>query len=113
VEDIKAVTKKGKRAPYSGTLSQGIKRGTLVTHRRWGKATVEGTMDGKLSLHDPQTNKRLTQSAKVMDCKPIKLLRWRTWLAPVAETTTFPAPNKEDSLPPRLEKRGVSASRVR
>ena len=33
----------GKRKPYGGTLSQGIKRGTLVTHPKWGKATVGGT----------------------------------------------------------------------
>ncbi len=72
----------GKRKPYGGTLSQGIKRGTLVNHPRRGKATVGGTMDGKLSLHDPQTNKRLTQSARAADCKLIKLLRWRVHLVP-------------------------------
>src|SRR5260221_438875 len=74
--------KGGKRKPYGGTFSLGIKRGTLVRHPRWGKAYVGGTMDGKLSLHDPQTGKRLTQSAKVMACRPIKLLRWRTRLLP-------------------------------
>ncbi len=73
----------GKRKPYGGTLSQGLKRGTLVKHPRWGKATVGGTMDGRLSLHDPETNKRLTQTAKVMDCQMVKLLRWRTRLLPL------------------------------
>ena len=72
--------KKGKRKPYGGTLSQGIKRGTLVKHPKWGKATVGGTRDGKLSLHDPETNKRLTQTARVVDCKLIKVLRWRVRL---------------------------------
>ena len=61
----------------------GIKRGTLVKHPKYGKAYVGGTMDGKLSLHDPHTGKRLTQSAKVAECQRIKLLRWRTWLVPV------------------------------
>jgi RRXRR protein len=75
--------KGGKRKPYGGTLSCGIKRGTLVTHPKWGKATVGGTMDGRLSLHDPETNRRLTQTAKVMDCYAIKLLRWRTRLIPL------------------------------
>jgi hypothetical protein len=79
----------GKRKPYGGTLSQGIKRGTLVKHPKWGKATVGGTMDGRLSLHDPYTNKRLTQTAKVSDCQRIKLLRWRTWLIPL-----HPSPKK-------------------
>lgn len=74
--------KGGERRPYGGTLSQGIKRGTLVKHPRWGKAYVGGTMDGKLSLHDPHTGKRLTQSARVADCRLIKLLRWRTRLLP-------------------------------
>jgi hypothetical protein len=75
-----------KRKPYGGTLSLGIKRGTLVWHPKWGKATVGGTMDGKLSLHDPETNRRLTQSAKVSDCTLIKGLRWRTRLVPSSTT---------------------------
>ena len=79
--------KKDRRKPYGGTLSQGIKRGTLVRHPRWGKAYVGGTMDGHLSLHDLQTGKRLTQSAKVTDCQPIKLLRWKTRLVPLFHTT--------------------------
>lgn len=105
--------KGGKRKPYGGTLSQGIKRGTLVKHPKWGKAIIGGTMDGKLSLHDPHTNKRLTQTANVTDCQPIKLLRWRTRLVPLAPIPTSPAPKKEDLLPPRHTMRGVSASRVR
>ena len=74
--------KRGKRKLYGGTLSLGIKRGTLVTHPKWGKAYVGGTMDGRLSLHDLQTGKRLTQLAKVADCRLIKLLRWKTRLVP-------------------------------
>jgi hypothetical protein len=67
----------GKRRPFGGTLSLGIKRGTLVKHHRYGTAYVGGLMDGKLSLHAPATGKRLTQTAKLTDCHPIKLLRWR------------------------------------
>ncbi len=79
--------KGGKRKPYGGTLSLGIKRGTLVKHPRWGKAYVGGSMQGQLSLHDLQTGKRLTQAAKVADCRPIKLVRWRTRLVPLFPTT--------------------------
>src|SRR5260221_7334524 len=75
--------KGGRRKPYGGTLSLGIKRGTLVKHPTYGKAYVGGMMDGELSLHDPQTGKRLTQTAKVNACKPIKLLRWKTRLLPL------------------------------
>ena len=78
--------KGGKRTPYGGTLSLGIKRGTLVRHPKWGQATVGGTMQGRLSLHHPQTNKRLTQSAQVSECRVIKLLRWRTRLVPLRST---------------------------
>ena len=76
--------KGGKRKPYGGTLSLGIKRGTLVKHPKWGKAYVGGTMDGHLSLHDLQTGKRLSQSAKVADCRLIKVLRWKTRLVPLS-----------------------------
>ena len=78
--------KGGRRMPYGGTLSLGIKRGTLVKHPKWGKATVGGTMAGRLSLHHPETNKRLTQSAKVGECRVVKLLRWRTRLVPLRST---------------------------
>jgi hypothetical protein len=104
--------KGGKRKPYGGTLSQGLKRGTLVKHPRWGKAYIGGTMESKLSLHDLQTGKRLTQMARVADCQPIKLLRWRTWLVPLVPIPTSSAPKKEDLLPPLLPKTGVSACRV-
>jgi hypothetical protein len=83
--------KGGRRKPYGGTLSQGIKRGTLVEHPRWGKATVGGTMEGKLSLHDPQANRRLTQTVRVTDCRPIKLLRWRARLVSLAPIPSSPA----------------------
>ena len=87
----------GRRKPYGGTLSQGIKRGTLVRHPKWGKAYVEGTLDGKISLHEPQTGKRLTQGAKVTDCRLIKLMRWRTLLVPLSSTHI---PRKERALLP-------------
>jgi hypothetical protein len=83
--------KGGKRKPYGGTLSQGIKRGTLVKHPKWGKATVGGTTGGMLSLHDQQTNRRLTQTARVADCMLIKVLRWRVRLVPSAVNEGTPA----------------------
>jgi len=105
--------KEGKRKPYGGTLSQGIKRGTLVIHPTWGKATVGGTMDGKLSLHDPSTNRRLTQSAKVGDCKPLKVLRWRTRLVPLASISAPSAPDKERFFPPEAFAEGSPEAEVR
>ena len=75
--------KGGRRQPYGGTLSLGLKRGTLVRHRSLGLAYVGGTMNGKLSLHALHSGKRLTQGANLADCQPIKLLRWRARLLPV------------------------------
>jgi hypothetical protein len=57
-------------------------------------------MDGKVSLHDPHTGKRLTQSATLADCRPIKLLRWKTRLVP------SPPPYKERLLPSRSGRAG-------
>jgi len=104
--------KGGKRKPYGGTLSQGVKRGTLVKHPKWGKATVGGTMDGKLSLHHPETNKRLTQTARVADCTLITLLRWRTRLVPLTLIPVSSAPKKERLLPPLAEAEGYPQAGV-
>jgi RRXRR protein len=104
--------KGGKRKPYGGTLSQGVKRGTLVEHPKWGKATVGGTTDGKLSLHHPETNKRLTQTARVADCTLITLLRWRTRLVPLTLIPASSAPKKERLLPPLAEAEGYPQAGV-
>jgi len=95
----------GTRKSYGGTHTLGIKRGTLVTHPKWGKAYVGGTMDGKVSLHNPQTGKRLTQTAKVPDCTLLKLLRWKTRLIPLHSSST----RKEDGKEERAAARGNSS----
>ena len=75
--------KKGHKVqPYGGTLSIGLKRGTLVHHPKWGKATVGGSSNGRISLHDLKTNKRLCQNAKVEDCKILTTLKWRPRFLP-------------------------------
>jgi hypothetical protein len=86
----------------------GIKRGTLVRHPRWGLAYVGGTMEGRISLHDPHTGKRLTQRARVDDCHLVKLLRWRTRLLPL-----HPAPTKGTPASSPVSTHGVSAGGVR
>jgi hypothetical protein len=75
--------KGGNRKAYGGTLSLGIKRGTLVKHPRYGLAYVGGSTQGKLSLHALETGKRLTQGANLIECRIIKLLRWRARLLPM------------------------------
>jgi hypothetical protein len=81
-----------KRKPYGGTLSLGFKRGTLIVQPKYGKAYVGGTTGGKLSLHDLNTGKRLTQGAKCSVCRSIKLLRWRTRLLPPSARNRYASP---------------------
>jgi hypothetical protein len=62
-------------------------------------------MDGKLSLHDPRTGKRLTQAAKQTDCTRVKLLRWKTRLIPLVPTKQ----RKEEGKGTRPAGRGNSS----
>lgn len=69
-------SKGGHRRPYGGTLSLGIKRGTLVKHHKWGLSLVGGTSKGRISLSCVKTNKRLCQNAKLEDIKILTNLKW-------------------------------------
>jgi hypothetical protein len=72
----------GKRKPYGGTRSLSLKRGTLIRHPRYGLCTVGGFDRKKqtISLHQYRTNQRLTQSAKLKDCRVLTWVAWRTFL---------------------------------
>jgi hypothetical protein len=74
--------KGGGRKPYGGTRSLGLKRGTLVRHPKYGVCAVGGFDRAKqrISLHDYRTNKRLTQAAKVTDCRVLTWVAWRAFL---------------------------------
>ena len=107
-------SKGGERKPYGGTRSLGLKRGTLIVHPKYGRATVGGFDRAKqtISLHDYRTNKRLTQGAKVKDCRVLTWVAWRSWL--VSEQPQKQgkgdhpshAPKKEGLLPPPYESWG-------
>ena len=45
----------------------GLKRGSLVTHPRFGLAYVGGSSKGRVSLHSLETGKRLTKGARPQD----------------------------------------------
>lgn len=75
-------SKGGERKPYGGTRSRGLKRGTVVIHKKYGRCTVGG-FDRKhntISLHAYRTNKRLTQGARVKDCRTLTWVAWRSWM---------------------------------
>ena len=75
-------SKGGVRKPYGGTRSHGLKRGTLVRHPRYGLCAIGGFDRKKqtISLHEYCTNKRLTQGARVEDCRVLTWVAWRSWL---------------------------------
>ena len=68
----------GIRKQYGTTRSLGLNRGTLIKHIKCGLTYVGGTSKGKLSLHNIENGKRLTQDAKKEDCKILSNIRWRT-----------------------------------
>ena len=70
------------RKPYGGTRSLGLKRGTLVRHSKYGLCTVGGFDRKKqtISLNVYRTNKRLSQRAKVKDCRIYTWMAFRCWL---------------------------------
>ena len=59
--------KYGIRRPYGSTRSIGFRRGSIVSHPKYGVCTIGGTSKNKISLHNLKTGKRLTQSASHSD----------------------------------------------
>jgi len=83
--------KGGERKPYGGTRSLGgYKRGTVVRHPMYGLCSVGGFDRKKqtISLHAYRTNKRLTQGAKVKDCRPLTWVAWRSWFVADGKRTS-------------------------
>lgn len=69
--------KGGVRPRYGGTMSMGWKKQTLVKHTQQGLCLVGGHQKGRLALHDVETGKRLTLSAKPDECKRLKRVQFR------------------------------------
>src|SRR5690606_29723697 len=67
----------GVRKSYGGTLSCGFKRGSWVKHPKYGLCYIGGNLRGRLSLHNLQDGKRITQNAKPEDCILLSLSSWR------------------------------------
>jgi RRXRR protein len=65
------------RRRYGGTSSNGFKRGSIIRHQKWGVAYVGGCLGSRISLHSLGTGKRITQTAKVDDCKFLGYNSWR------------------------------------
>jgi len=57
----------GMRRPYGSTRSMGFRRGSIVSHPKYGVCTIGGTSKNRISLHSLQTGKRLCQNASISD----------------------------------------------
>ena len=68
----------GVRNLYGGTQSMGLRRGSVINHTKLGMVYIGGTMNGKISLHDLKSGKRLTQSGSCKDVSFLYLNPWRT-----------------------------------
>ena len=66
----------GSRRLYGGTRSCGLKRGSLVSHPKWGLAYVGGTTGTRVSLHSLSVGKRLCQNVKPDD---LVFKSYNTW----------------------------------
>jgi len=67
----------GIRRAYGGTMSLGLKRGSLVRHPKWGTCYVGGNMGEKISLHQLTDGERVCRSAKKSDLKVLRFGSWR------------------------------------
>lgn len=114
-------SKGGERKPYGSTRSLGLKRGTVVKHQKYGLCTVGGFDRKKqtISLHVYRTNKRLTQGARVKDCRILTWVAWRSWVVREPRKPSDkgshspPAPQKERLLPPHASNgRGIHRRRL-
>ena len=79
-------TKGGIRRPDGGTRSLGFTRGSLVRHPRYGLTYVGGSSKERISLHALATGKRLTQMAKIEDCRFRCFSSWRFYRPPFLPT---------------------------
>jgi hypothetical protein len=69
--------KHGERLRYGGTMSLGLKRGSLVKHKKHGLCYVGGYTNERLTLHCLKTGIRISRLAKVLDCLFKTYLSWR------------------------------------
>ena len=67
----------GIRKRYGGTMSLGLKRGSLVKHFKYGLSYVGGYLKDRISLYSVKSGQRLCQNAKVNDCKILSYNSWR------------------------------------
>jgi len=71
-------SKGGIRKDYGSTMSLGLKRGSLVTHPKYGICYVGGSSKDRLSVHNLETGERLAQNIDKKDLVFLSYNYWRT-----------------------------------
>jgi hypothetical protein len=77
------------RKRYGGTISLGLKKGTLVKHVKYGLCYIGGNLRNRFSLHNLRTGKRVTQNAKREEFKILTRMAFRTQFLSAAEAGSF------------------------
>ena len=88
----------GVRKEYGSSRSLGFKRGSIVKHNKYGICYVGGTSKGRISLHDIRTGKRLTQNAKIEECRFRSYSSVRCFVASSPELKFGVSSHKKDNL---------------
>src|SRR5581483_5245686 len=70
-------SKGNKRRPYGGTMSMGLKRGSLVKHKEIGLVYGGGTRRNRISLHDIENGERIGRGFKSQDCRFLTYNYWK------------------------------------
>lgn len=70
-------SKGGVRKSYGGMRSLGLKRGSLVRHKKYGVCYVGGTAAKRITLHSLSTGERLSRDIRPEDCKFLAFNSWR------------------------------------
>jgi len=81
--------KGGVRRRYGGTISLGLKKGTLVRHIKYRLCYIGGSLKNRLSLHSLKTGKRITQNAKREDLKILTRIAFRTQFLSTTKVGSF------------------------
>jgi hypothetical protein len=82
-------SKGGVRRRYGGTISLGLKKGTLVKHVKYGLCYIGGNLRGRFNLHSLKTGERLTQNAKRIDFKILTRIAFRVCFSPAKAGAFF------------------------
>ena len=70
-------TKGDVRRREGGMSSLNWRRGSLIQHPKHGLCYLGGNREGRVSLHSLETGRRLTQTAKLVDCQFRGYNSWR------------------------------------